>query len=97
MPRLSPADRLTLGRLLLVPVLWTLALLELPIHLGVGLAVAGLTDVLDGPIARLTERSSRYGAQLDSLADIVLMASIFWWFLLLQPGFFVANAVPLVV
>lgn len=94
--RLSPADYLTLLRLLLVPVLWVFAAMEMTLALGVGLAIAGLTDVLDGPVARVTEQSSRYGAQLDSLADILLMASIFWWLVLLRPEFFFDNAVPLV-
>lgn len=95
--RMTPADLLTSLRLLLVPVLWVLALLELPVALGVLLAVAGLTDVLDGPVARITGQSSRYGAQLDSLADILLMSSIFWWLVLLRPGFFLDNLVPLVI
>ncbi|MFW5951988.1 MAG: CDP-alcohol phosphatidyltransferase family protein [Gemmatimonadota bacterium] len=95
--RPAPADYLTLLRMGLVPVLWVLALLELPVHLGAGLAVAGLTDVLDGPVARWTGRSSRIGGQLDSVADILLMGSIFWWFVLLRPEFFIENAIPLVV
>lgn len=96
MPRFTLADILTLLRLLLIPVLWVLAVRELTVPLGVGLAVAGLTDVLDGPVARTTNRSSRYGAQMDSLADILLMASIFWWFVLLRPEFFVDHAIPLI-
>lgn len=95
--RLTPADSLTLLRLLLVPVLWIFAVTGMTVSLGVGLAVAGLTDVLDGPVARLTDQSSRYGAQLDSVADILLMASIFWWLVLLRPEFFSDNAAPLVV
>jgi CDP-diacylglycerol--glycerol-3-phosphate 3-phosphatidyltransferase len=35
-------------------------------------ATAGLTDVLDGVIARRTGTSSRLGARLDSLADMVM-------------------------
>jgi phosphatidylglycerophosphate synthase len=94
--RLTPADLLSLLRLLLVPVLWVFALLGMTFSLGVGLAAAGLTDVLDGPVARLTALSSRWGAQLDSAADIVLMSSIFWWLVLLRPSFFADHAVPLV-
>jgi phosphatidylglycerophosphate synthase len=97
LPRLSPADYLSLVRLLLVPVLWVLALAGLTRPLGIVLAVAGLTDVLDGPVARYTGVTSRYGAQLDSAADILLMASIFWWFVLLAPGFFADNATPLII
>lgn len=94
---LTPADYLSLSRLILLPVLWALALLDMPVHLGLLLAVAGLTDVLDGPVARWTGLSSRFGAQLDSLGDILLMASIFWWFVLLRPDFFADRLVPLVV
>ncbi len=96
-PHLAPADYLTLPRLLSVPVLWALASLGSTFWLGVGLALAGLTDVLDGPVARYTGKSSRWGGQLDSAADILLMASIFWWFVLLTPEFFLDNATPLVV
>lgn len=95
--RLTPADYLSLVRVALLPVLWALALLEMPVHLGVVLAIAGLTDVLDGPVARWTGRTSRFGAQLDSLGDILLMASIFWWFVLLRPAFFMEHRVPLVI
>jgi CDP-diacylglycerol--glycerol-3-phosphate 3-phosphatidyltransferase len=35
-------------------------------------ATAGLTDVLDGVVARRTGTSSRLGARLDSLADMVI-------------------------
>jgi CDP-diacylglycerol--glycerol-3-phosphate 3-phosphatidyltransferase len=35
-------------------------------------ATAGLTDVLDGVVARRTGTSSRLGARLDSLADMVM-------------------------
>jgi CDP-diacylglycerol--glycerol-3-phosphate 3-phosphatidyltransferase len=96
-PRLAPADYLTLPRLLSVPVLWVLASLDSTVWLGIGLALAGLTDVLDGPVARYTGKSSEFGGQLDSTADILLMASIFWWFVLLTPEFFLDNATPLVI
>lgn len=95
--RLTPADYLSLLRLLLLPVLWALALLGMAVYLGIVLAVAGFTDVLDGPVARWTGLSSRFGAQLDSLGDILLMMSIFWWFVLLRPEFFMERIVPLAV
>jgi phosphatidylglycerophosphate synthase len=94
---MTPADYVTLVRLLLAPVLWVLAALKLPVYLGIGLAIAGLTDVLDGPVARSTGRSSPYGAQMDSLADIVLMVSIVAWMAWLHPAFFQDNLVPLAV
>lgn len=36
---------------------------------GIVLLVAGLGDLLDGPLARLTGKSSRFGAFLDSTVD----------------------------
>lgn len=96
-PRIAPADYLTGLRLLSVPVLWALATLDTTFWLGIGVALAGLTDVLDGPVARRTGISSRFGGQMDSAADILLMASIFWWFVLVTPEFFLENATPLVI
>jgi len=36
--------------------------------------VAGISDVFDGYIARLTKTSSAFGAALDSFADLTLYA-----------------------
>lgn len=93
----SAADGLTLLRILLIPLLWGLAAGGFVRALAVGLAVAGTTDVLDGPVARMTGRSSRFGSQLDSVADILLMGSILVWLAWLRPEFFGANALPLLV
>jgi phosphatidylglycerophosphate synthase len=82
------ADELTLLRLLLVPPLWVLALLDMRVPLGIGLAVAGLTDVLDGPIARRQGTPSRIGSQMDSIADHTLTASALIWLIMFRPEFF---------
>lgn len=95
--RPSAADHLTAVRLLALPALWALALTAHPRALGVGLALAGVTDVLDGPIARRTGRSTRFGSQLDSIADLLLMGSTVVWMAILRPGFFSENAVALLV
>lgn len=39
--------------------------------------IGGMTDVLDGYIARKTNTQSELGARLDSIADILLFAVIF--------------------
>lgn len=91
--RPSPADHLTAVRLLALPVLWALAIEEHARALGIGLALAGLTDVLDGPVARRTGRSTAFGSQLDSLADMLLMGSAVAWMALLRPEFFTENFV----
>lgn len=40
-------------------------------HAGIAIAVAMVLDSLDGRVARLTHTSSPFGAELDSLADMV--------------------------
>src|SRR5262249_55006427 len=35
------------------------------------IALAGVLDTLDGRIARLLDSSSKFGAELDSLADVI--------------------------
>jgi phosphatidylglycerophosphate synthase len=89
MPSLrSTADRLTALRLALLPVLWVLALLRLPVYLGIGVAIAGLTDMLDGYLARRSRQSTPFGSHFDSIADHLLSASMVIWLFWLRPHFF---------
>ncbi|MGN0998555.1 MAG: CDP-alcohol phosphatidyltransferase family protein [Faecousia sp.] len=70
--RLSIADCVTLLRMA-----GTLALLVLrPLSLAFlwVYALTGLTDVLDGWIARKTKTASPFGAKLDSIADLLFYA-----------------------
>jgi CDP-diacylglycerol--glycerol-3-phosphate 3-phosphatidyltransferase len=71
--------------LILNPVLWALALLNLRVQLGILLAIAFATDSLDGYIARRFDLSTRFGSRLDSLADTLLLISAWIWLLLLEP------------
>jgi len=76
-------------RLLMLPGLWALALAGQAAWLGVGLAVAVLTDVLDG---RLAQRDPRYAAgDLDALADKALALSVAGWLALLRPDIWRAH------
>lgn len=93
----SPADHLTAARLFALPLLWLFALSGRNITLGIGLALAGLTDVLDGPVARRTGRSTRLGSQMDSIADVLLMGSTVAWIAMLRPEFFRDNVTALLV
>jgi CDP-diacylglycerol--glycerol-3-phosphate 3-phosphatidyltransferase len=77
---------LTGARLLLAIPLWGLALANRQRALAVGLVLALLTDVLDGPAARWLGQSSEAGARFDSLADKVLTLSVLAWLLLLHPA-----------
>jgi cardiolipin synthase (CMP-forming) len=68
---------LTLARILLTPLLvWLLLDGDLELALLVFL-IAGLTDGLDGMIARLFDQKSKLGAYLDPLADKILLVSSF--------------------
>jgi cardiolipin synthase len=71
------ANWLTIVRILLIPVFVTLL-----VYRWVGLAfttfvLAGLTDMLDGHIARTRGTKTRLGAFLDPLADKLLLTAAF--------------------
>lgn len=80
-------DALSRLRLVLAPALWALALLGQDLALGVGIAVAGTTDVLDGAIARHRGQASKAGSRLDTAADLLILTSIPIWFALLRTEF----------
>jgi cardiolipin synthase len=90
---LTPANQLTLLRMLLIPA-WVI--LVLYGHLGWALivfATAGLTDALDGLIARRTGQKSNLGAWLDPAADKLLLVTTF--VVLTLPGLGLANRLPI--
>jgi CDP-diacylglycerol--glycerol-3-phosphate 3-phosphatidyltransferase len=73
---ISPNLLTVIGFVLTVGVAYVLATGHLQIG-GVLLAVAGLFDALDGTLARLAGRRSRFGAFLDSTVDRFSEAVIF--------------------
>ena len=76
-PILTVANQLTLLRMGLAPLLVVLVLQgRMGWALGV-FVVAGVTDALDGLIARLGGQQTTLGAMLDPVADKVLMTSAF--------------------
>jgi cardiolipin synthase len=93
MPHLNLANQLTLLRMLLIP---AFVLLVVYGRLGgalVVLVVAGLTDALDGLIARWTGQQTTLGAWLDPMADKLLLTSAF--VVLTVPGTALVQRVPL--
>ena len=77
MTALTPANQLTLLRMLLIPVF---ALLVIYGYMGPALSVftiAALTDALDGLLARRTGGQTTLGAWLDPVADKLLVATMF--------------------
>jgi phosphatidylglycerophosphate synthase len=81
--RLVP-NQLTLLRALLIPVLWALALAGQGLWLGVGLALALVTDVADGFAARHLGQTSDFGSRFDSYVDSFFGPSAIVWLVLLQ-------------
>jgi phosphatidylglycerophosphate synthase len=87
---------LTLLRAAMLPLLWALSATRDPRWVGIGVALAAFTDVVDGPLARRLRATSARGSRLDSIADHLLTASVVAWLVWLRPGF-VAAELPLLV
>jgi len=94
------ANQLTIVRMVMIPLIITLILSN---HSGWAVLVfvaAGLTDLLDGLIARRYRQSSSLGAFLDPMADKLLMTACFIVLSIPNkpqsiPDFTVANHVPI--
>ncbi len=91
----SVPDLLCYARLLLVPVVLALALSDLPFYAGIALLAAGITDVLDGIIARRWNIVTAYGSRLDSIADTLMEISAALAILILKPEIFTGHALVL--
>lgn len=78
-------------RLLLAVALWIPAMLDRSLWVGAGLLAAGLTDVLDGYLARRWGAVTEYGSRLDSAADMVLVTCAAFWVILVEPDIFFDN------
>ena len=90
---LTLANQLTLLRMLLIP-----AFVILIVYGEMGWAlitflVAGITDALDGVIARWTGQKTTLGAWLDPMADKLLLISTF--VVLTLPGIGLVSRIPL--
>jgi len=68
---------LTLIRVLLIPLFVILIINKIFSWALVTFAVAGITDAVDGLIARLTHQRTELGAYLDPIADKLLLSSAF--------------------
>jgi cardiolipin synthase len=90
---LTLANQLTIFRIVLIP---AFVLLVVYGHLGAALLVfitAGLTDALDGVIARLADQRTSLGAWLDPMADKLLLVTTF--IVLTLPDISLTNHLPL--
>ena len=74
---MTVANLITILRFLLVPVV-VLALLQSRVDWALaGFLVAGISDGVDGFVARQFDQRSELGAYLDPMADKLLLVSVF--------------------
>jgi len=93
MTAMTPANQLTLLRVVLIPAFVILVVYG---YLGWALVVfgtAGLTDALDGLLARWSGQKTSLGAWLDPMADKLLLVTTF--VVLTIPGLGLANRLPI--
>ncbi len=97
-PRLTLPNLMTLTRLALIPVFMLAFYLPLGWSgwLAAGIfVVAGITDIIDGWLARRWQQTSRFGAFLDPVADKLIVAAAL--VMLVQTHATAWMAVPAVV
>ncbi len=90
---LTAANLLTLMRLALIPVFALCMLYNRPGWALATFVTAGLTDALDGLLARRLGQRTTLGAWLDPMADKLLLVTMF--IMLTLPGLGFANRMPL--
>jgi cardiolipin synthase len=76
-PVFTPANQLTLMRMLLIPAFVILMIYEYRGWALLTFAAAGVTDLFDGLIARTTGEKTTLGAWLDPMADKLLLVTMF--------------------
>ena len=91
--QLTPANQLTILRMLLIPAFVILLLYGYRGWALVTFMVAGITDLFDGLIARRTGQKTTLGAWLDPMADKLLLVTMF--VMLTLPDIGSANRLPL--
>lgn len=89
---MTAADWISALRLAMVPLIWPFALAGQARLVGIGLILAGLSDVADGYLARRLRQTSRRGARWDAIADTALMVSAGAWLGVLHPEILRHNA-----
>ena len=84
-------DLLSGARMLMIPVLTVAALVGNGRLVGFGLMLAGVSDFLDGFLARRLGAATARGARLDALADNLLLVSTLAWLVGLHPDILTTN------
>jgi cardiolipin synthase len=92
MQSLTAANQLTILRVLLIPAFAILLTYDFPGWALLVFVVAGITDLLDGLIARWRRQDTTLGAWLDPMADKLLLVTTF--VMLTIPRLGQANRLP---
>lgn len=92
-PIFTPANQLTLMRMLLIPAFVILLIYGYRGWAVVTFLAAGITDLFDGLIARMTGEKTVLGAWLDPMADKMLLVTMF--VMLTLPDIGGPNRLPL--
>jgi phosphatidylglycerophosphate synthase len=82
---------ITSSRFIVTAILWVFAVAKRPFYVGIGLVLAGGTDLLDGLVARRLGQATAFGSKLDSAADAALFVSAIAWILALRPEVVTEN------
>ncbi|MFB3855042.1 MAG: CDP-alcohol phosphatidyltransferase family protein [Vicinamibacterales bacterium] len=90
---MTTANQLTLLRMLLIPLFVILVVYGRPGWALIVFMLAGVTDGLDGLIARMARQKTNLGAWLDPMADKLLLVTTF--VVLTLPNIGLANRIPL--
>ena len=90
---LTAANQLTILRMLIIPGFVILLLYGYRGWALVSFFIAGITDLLDGLIARRAGQKTTLGAWLDPMADKLLLVTMF--VMLTLPGIGSANRLPI--
>ena len=86
------SNQITLVRLSLLPIMWFLILKGYPLYyVGILLIICGITDALDGYLARKLNQVTELGSRMDSWADNLLLISAILWTALRMSEIFTEN------
>lgn len=80
---MNTANKLTMLRVIMIPIFLLALYLDFPFHMIVALILfilASVTDFIDGYIARHFDQITDFGKFMDPLADKLLVTSAMLWF-----------------
>ena len=92
---MTTANKITIFRVVMIPVFLVLAYADQPVWAFVVFALASLSDMLDGYIARHYHQITNFGKFMDPLADKVLVLAAMCFFV--ERGFMPGCAVAIVL